>query len=72
MDRLLTVSEVAERLQVNSNKVNDLINAGLLPCLILGRRKVRESTLDRFLEEYEGFDITNPSNPVPLERRTDE
>ncbi len=70
MDRLLTVSEVAKALQVNQNKVNELINEGLLPCLVLGRRKVRESTLELFLATYEGYDITNPSNPVPLERTT--
>ena len=72
MDRLLTVPEVAKVLQVNPNKVNELINEGVLPCLVLGRRKVRESTLEKFMETYEGFDITNPSCPVRLERSKDE
>lgn len=72
MDELLTVAEVAALLKVNKNKVHDLINAGLLPCLVLGRRKVRRASLERFLQVYEGCDITDPWNIKAAERGTNE
>jgi excisionase family DNA binding protein len=68
MDELLTVAEVADLLKVNKNKVHDLINAGLLPCLVLGRRKVRRRSLEKFLEDYDGCDISDPWNVRSAEK----
>lgn len=61
-EKLYTVQEVAEVLQTNPNYVYKLMNSGLLKYLVIGRRKVRESTLNNFIKEYEGYDITDPTN----------
>ena len=53
----LTVKEVSKELHVNVNYVYRLINAGLLPCLKLGAKKVRVEALKEFLKKYEGQDI---------------
>lgn len=62
VEKLYTVQEVAEVLQTNPNYVYKLMNSGLLKYLVIGRRKVRESTLNNFIKEYEGYDITDPTN----------
>ena len=54
---LLTVNEVAKRLQTNKNYVYSLINSGLLKSMKLGSKKVREETLKEFLREYDGEDV---------------
>ena len=61
-ERLYTVAEVAEILKSNPNDVYKLMNTGLLKYLVIGRRKVRETTLNNFLAEFEGYDITDPEN----------
>jgi excisionase family DNA binding protein len=61
MDSLVfTVKEVSEIIHTNQTYVYTLIKTGLLPALKLGSYKVRKETLVRFLEEYEGCDLTNP------------
>jgi len=66
-DKLLyTVAEVSELLHTNKAYVYELIKAGLLPVLKLGSFKVRKESLNRFLEEYEGNDLTNPQNVSAL------
>lgn len=62
VEKLYTVSEVAEILKSNTNYVYKLMNTGLLKYLVIGRRKVRESTLNKFIAEFEGYDITDPEN----------
>ena len=47
-ERLYTVTEVAEILKSNPNYVYKLMNTGLLMYLVIGRRKVRETTLNQF------------------------
>ena len=54
---LLTIKEVAKELKVNTNYVYRLINAGLLPYVKLGSKKVRRETLEKFLEKYDGANI---------------
>lgn len=68
-EQLYTVKEVAEILKSNPNYVYSLMNNGLLKYLVIGRRKVRKSTLDNFIAQYEGFDITDPTNIKELETR---
>jgi len=58
---LYTVKEVSELIHTNQAYVYSLIKAGLLPVLKLGSYKVRKESLNRFLEEYEGKDLTNPN-----------
>lgn len=60
---LYTVEELTGILKVNKNKVNALINKGYLPCLNLGRRKVRREALEEFLKKREDeFRIKKEAN----------
>lgn len=38
----------------------------MLPALKLGSLKIRKSSLEKFLEEYEGMDISDVNNIKPL------
>ena len=53
-DRLLTVADVAKRLQTGEPNVRNLMKKGFLPYLIVGDKKIRESTLIKFMAENEG------------------
>jgi len=59
---LYTVKEVSELLHTNTTYVYNLIKAGLLPVMKLGTYKVRKESLIKFLVDYEGKDLTDPSN----------
>ena len=59
---MYTIPEVAELLKTNDSYVYKLIKAGLLPCLKLGRFKVRRQAIEDFLERNEGNDLTDPNN----------
>ena len=59
---LYTVKEVSELLHTNPTYVYALIKAGLLPVLKLGSYKVRRESLNKFLADYEGKDLTDPNN----------
>ena len=63
-DVLYTVKEVATLIKTNTGYVYRLLDAGLLPCLKLGNRKIRKVALLEFLEKFEGMDLTNPENIV--------
>lgn len=67
MEELLTVKEVASVLKTNVAYVHRLRKQGLLKFMKLGSLKCRRSTLDRFIRESEGFDLTNPENVKLLE-----
>ena len=63
MEKILyTVKEVSQIMHTNPAYVYSLINAGLLPVLKLGSYKVRHEALMKFLIEYEGYDLSDPSN----------
>lgn len=62
MEMLYTVPEVAEILKTNVDYVYKLQRAGLLKFLKMGRLKCRKSTLEAFLEKYDGMDISDPFN----------
>lgn len=49
---LYTVNEAAKILKVNVNEVYNLINEGKIPYLILGRKKIRGTDLESFIEKY--------------------
>lgn len=66
-DLLYTVPEVAELLKVNTNKVYDLIRAGLLTPLKLGRYKIPKNELIRFIETYKGKDLNDLKNIKDIE-----
>lgn len=65
-DELLTTTEVGKLLKCNRDSVCKLIDAGLIPYMKLGSRKVRISTLNEFMKKYEGWDLSDPINPKPL------
>lgn len=56
---LYTIKETAALLQVNRNKVYDLINAGLLKPVKLGYLKVSRIELNKFLVRYAGKDLSD-------------
>lgn len=65
-EMLYTVPEVAKILKCNQTKVNNLRKAGVLPMLKLGQYKCRKEALEEFLRKYEGYDVSDPFNIVPL------
>lgn len=71
-DILYTVSETAKLLKTNQNYVYELIKQGFLPALKLGSFKIRKTTLNSFLEKYEGQDLTNLKNIKELEVNANE
>lgn len=60
------VTKVAIVLKSNKDYVYNLIKAGVLPAIKLGRLKVLKSTLERFLKEYEWKDLSNPFNVADI------
>ena len=54
---LYTVKEVAKRLRCNTTAVYTLSNLGLLRSLKLGSKKVRDKSLEEFLDKYDGMDV---------------
>lgn len=59
---LYTVKEVAEILKTNVDYVHKLRRSGQLPFIKLGQYKVRHETLNEFLRNNEGKDLTDPYN----------
>ena len=69
-DMLYTVAEVAKILKVNVTYVHSLRKANLLPFLKLGSYKCRKIALEKFLADYEGMDVTDPSHVTPLQKES--
>ena len=67
-DMLYTVPEVAELLKTNVDAVYKLQKSGLLRFMKIGRLKCRKSTLEEFLEKYDGLDVTDPFNVKEVEK----
>lgn len=65
-DMLYTVKEVAQILKVNVDYVHKLRKSGILPFLKIGQYKCRRSSLEKFLKDYEGKDVTNPEHIYDL------
>ncbi|KNF07839.1 DNA binding domain, excisionase family [Gottschalkia purinilytica] len=57
-----TVKEVASILKVNTNKIYELIDKGLLKGLKLGNMKVIRADLIDFLKKYSGMDLSDLDN----------
>lgn len=64
---LYTVKEVAALLKTNVDYVHKLRKAGLLRFLKLGQYKVRKQTLNDFLSQFEGKDLTDPFDVKDLD-----
>ena len=62
-ERLIyTVQEVASILHSSPNYIYELIRKGYLPAIKLGRLKVLKTTLERFLIQNEGKDLSDLNN----------
>lgn len=62
-DRLIyTVQEVASILHSSPNYIYELIRKGYLPAIKLSSLKVLKSTLERFLIQNEGKDLSDLNN----------
>lgn len=57
-----TVYEVSKILGINKNSVYSLIKAGILKTMKLGRQKITNNSLLEFLNNYDGYDLTDLSN----------
>ncbi|MFA5528847.1 MAG: helix-turn-helix domain-containing protein [Peptostreptococcales bacterium] len=69
---LYTIPEVATIIKTNNNYVYDLVKAGHLEALKLGRIKIRKSELERFLKQAQGYDYTDPFNIKELKDEVEE
>ena len=58
-DYLLSVVDAAKRLKTNKAFVYLLIEKKLLKALKLGSLKIRNSEINRFVNDYEGMDLSN-------------
>ena len=56
---IYTVQEVAKILHSSPNYIYSLIDKGYLPAIKLDRKKILKSTLEKFLLENEGKDLSN-------------
>ncbi len=59
---IYTVCEVSKILGVNRNCVYNLINHGILKTIKLGRQKITYNSLMEFLNNYDGYDLTDLAN----------
>lgn len=59
---IFTVKEVAEILHSSPNYIYSLIEKGYLPAIKLGSMKILKSTLEKFLIENEGNDLSDINN----------
>ena len=71
-EMLFTVKETAKILKCNTEYVHRLRKAGLIRFMKLGSFKVRKSELERFLEECENKDLTDPFNVKDLTYSNDQ
>ena len=71
-EMLYTVREVAEILKTNMNYVYSLKRVGKLKFMKIGSLKCRKSTLEAFLEKYDGMDLTDPENIRDLREEQEE
>ena len=65
-EELLDVKAVSKILGSNPAYVYKLRDAGLLKFMKLGKFKCRRSSLDEFIRNMEGMDVTDPFNVKPL------
>lgn len=59
---IYTVKEVAKMLHSSLNYIYLLIEKGYLPAIKLGSMKILKSTVERFLIENEGYDLSDVNN----------
>lgn len=68
---IYSVREVAEMLHSSPNYIYALIEKGYLPAIKLGSYKVIKSTLEQFLIENEGNDLSDINNIKKIKNVSD-
>lgn len=63
---LYTVKETSELLHCNTAYVYDLVKRGLLPAIKLKSIRIRQTSLNEFLDKYSGYDLSDIENIKPL------
>jgi excisionase family DNA binding protein len=63
---LLTVKETAKKLKTNPHMVYALIKAKKITALKLGRYKIADYEIERFIRENQGMDLTKPDDVTPI------
>lgn len=61
-----SVKKVGQLLHTNVSFIYDLIYLGLLPAIKLGSLRVRKESLEKFLRDHDGLDLSDPKNIKPL------
>jgi excisionase family DNA binding protein len=67
VDQLLTIKEVSKVLRTNPTTVYKIIKAGRLTALKLGSLKVRQASLEQFLAQHDGMDLSDLNNIKQME-----
>ncbi len=65
---LYTVAETSKILKTNTSYIYSLIKLGFLPAIKLGSYKIRKSSIEKFLQEYENKDLTDLTNIKELQK----
>ena len=63
---IYTVKEITKLLHTSPNIIYELIDRGNLKAIKLGSLKIRKESLNNFLKENEGMDLSNLDDIVPL------
>ena len=63
---LYSVPEFAKLLGIGETLASAIVNSGLIQYLNLGGRKIRRESVEKFLDEYDGYDLSNLSNIRPI------
>lgn len=59
---IYTVKEVAKLLHTSPNYIYRLVENGYLPAIKLGSVKILKTSLEKFLQDYEGKDLSTIMN----------
>lgn len=63
---MYTVEEAMEVMKIGKTRIYQYMNAGLLPFLRSGGRRIRRQAIIEFFEKYEGWDLSDPEHPVKM------
>ena len=59
---IYTVKEVAKLLHTSPNYIYKLVENGYLPAIKIGSVKILKASLEKFLQDYEGKDLSTIMN----------
>lgn len=67
---IYTVKEVAKLLHTSPNYIYKLVESGYLPAIKLGSIKILKTSLEKFLQDYEGEDLSNLMKTVHIKEKS--